>query len=75
MLGCLFGVNLAWVAISKSQAPLLRSLAASIAIQLAYFAPLAVAAFARNARVVGGALAFLVLLYLGLAAEVVVKRF
>jgi hypothetical protein len=74
VLGCLFVVNLAWVAVSKSQSPALRSLGAAIAIQLAYFAPLAVAVFARNARVVGGALGFLILLYLGLAAEALIKR-
>jgi hypothetical protein len=75
VLACLFAVNLAWVAVSKSQAPLLRSLAGTIAIQIAYFMPLAVAGLARNARVVGTALALLILLYLGLAAEALVERF
>jgi hypothetical protein len=74
VLACIFAVNLTWVALSKSQAAPLRSLTATIAIQAAYFLPLAVAILARNARVVGGALAFLILLYLGLAVEVLVKR-
>lgn len=75
VLGCMFVVNPAWVIVSKSQAPPLRSQAATIAIQMAYFVPLAVAVFARRTRVVGTALALLILLYLGLAAEVLVKRF
>jgi hypothetical protein len=74
VLGCMFVVNLAWIALSKSQAAPLRSLAGTIAIQVAYFLPLAVAILARRARVVGAALAFLILLYLGLAVEVLVKR-
>jgi hypothetical protein len=63
------------VIVSKSQAPPLRSQAATIAIQMVYFVPLAAAVFARRTRVVGTALALLILLYLGLAAEVLVKRF
>ena len=75
VLGCMFVANLAWVIVSKSQAPTLRSLAGTIAIQVAYFLPLAVAVLARSARVVGIALALVILLYLGLAAEVLLKRF
>jgi hypothetical protein len=75
VLVCLFVVNLAWILVSKSQAPLLRSPGESIAIQLAYFLPLGVAALARSARVVGVALALLIILYLGLAAETLANRF
>lgn len=75
VLGCMFVANLAWVIVSKIQAPPLRSLAAAIAVQLAYFLPLGVAVLARSARVVGTALALVILLYLGLAAEVLLKRF
>lgn len=75
VLGCIFVVNLAWIGLAKSQAPPLRSLAATIAIQVAYFVPLAVAALARTSRMVGGSLAILVLLYLGLAVEVLIERF
>ena len=75
VLGCMFVVNLAWILISKSQSALLRSPVESIAIQAAYFMPLAVAVLARSARVVGAALGILLLLYLGLAVEALVGRF
>ena len=74
VLVCIFIVNLAWVVLTKAHQPLLRSLAATIAIQLAYFLPLGVAVAARNARIVGGALAFLILLYCGLALEALAHR-
>ena len=75
VLGCLFVVNLAWILVSKSQGPLLRSPIEAIAIQAAYFLPLAVAVLARSARVVGAALGLLILVYLGLAVEALVGRF
>ena len=75
VLGCILAANLAWVVLTKSQMPPLRSWAGTIAIQVLYFVPLAIAVAARNARIVGGALAFLCLLYLALAAEQLAKRF
>ncbi len=74
VLVCIFIVNLAWVVLTKAHQPLLRSPAATIAIQVAYFLPLGVAVAARNARIVGGALAFLILLYCGLALEALAQR-
>jgi hypothetical protein len=75
VLGCIFVVNLAWIALAKSLGPPLRGLTATILIQVAYFLPLAIAALSRNAKVVGGSLVVLILLYLGLAAEVLMTRF
>jgi hypothetical protein len=74
VLACIFAVNLAWIVLVKSVAPPLRSLPASIAIQLAYFIPLAIAVTAKSARVVGSALALLILLYFALAAEALINR-
>jgi hypothetical protein len=75
VLGCLFVVNLAWIALVKSQAPQLRGPVQTIALQLAYFAALAVAATAKSRRAVEAALAILILLYFGLAIEALVNRF